>query len=157
MQPIADEAKANIVLDMLTSESSESARAKSMGAAIGRVFDGEERVCSPGSAHCKRTCRVGSPVVSTETTRRKRKLRHSSGLKLEADSAASDIDGDLAIVDLEDDIESCGGTRAGRHALDGEEEEEDKDVPSLVRRNRRSKASNDVPIQALSGWLASKG
>ena len=63
----------------------------------------------------------------------------------------------VQIVDLEDDIESCGGTRAGRHALEGEEEEEDKDVPSLVRRNRRSKASNDVPIQALSGWLASKG
>jgi hypothetical protein len=30
------------------------------------------------------------------------------------------------------------------------EEEDEEDVPPLVRRNRRSKANNDVPIQALS-------
>jgi hypothetical protein len=78
------------------------------------VFGGEERVCSPGSACCKRTRREGSPVVSTETKRRKRKLRHSSGLELEANFAAPDLGGDPASVDLEDDIESCGGIRSGR-------------------------------------------
>jgi hypothetical protein len=52
--------------------------------------------------------------VSTETKRRKRKLQHSSGLELEANSAAPDLGGDPASVDLEDDIESCGGIRSGR-------------------------------------------
>jgi hypothetical protein len=76
---------------------------------------GENRICSPGSAHRKRTHRVGSPTVSTEMKRRKRKLWRSSGLELEADSTAPDLGDDPASVDLEDDIESCGSTRAGRY------------------------------------------
>jgi hypothetical protein len=51
--------------------------------------------------------------VSAETKRRKIKLRHSSGLELEADFAVLDLGGDPASADLEDDIESCGGIRAG--------------------------------------------
>jgi hypothetical protein len=47
--------------------------------------------------------------------RRKRKLWRSSGLELEADSTAPDLGDDPASVDLEDDIESCGSTRAGRY------------------------------------------
>jgi hypothetical protein len=88
--------------------------------------------------------------VSTKTKRRKGKLRCSSELELEAGSTASDLDDDPASIDLEDDIESCGGTRASRYVL----EEEEEDVPSLVRRNRRSKANNIVPVQALSGLVS---
>jgi hypothetical protein len=159
MQTIADEAEANVVLSMLAGESSESIHAESVSAATGRVFSGEERVCSPGSARRKRTRRAGSPFVSTGMKRRKRKLWHSSGLELEADSAAPDLGGDPASADLEDDIESCGGIRAGRHVSEEEEveEEDGEDVPPLVCRNRRSKASNDVPIQALSGLVSLHG
>jgi hypothetical protein len=90
--------------------------------------------------------------VSTETKRRKRKLQRSSGLELEADSMALDLSDDMASIDLEDDIESCGGARASRYVSEVEEDEED--VPSLVHRNRRSKASNDIPDQALSGLVS---
>jgi hypothetical protein len=83
--------------------------------------------------------------MSVEGKKRKRKLWHSSGLELGADSATPDLGGDPAGADLEDDIESCGGTRAGGRVSD-EEEEDEEEVPPLVRKNRRSKASNDVPI-----------
>jgi hypothetical protein len=80
-----------------------------------------------------------------------RKLWHSFGLELEVDSAALDLGGDSASADLEDDIESCGGIRAGGHVSEEEEVDEgEEDVPPLVRRNHCSKASNNVPIQALS-------
>jgi hypothetical protein len=94
--------------------------------------------------------------MSTETKRRKRKLRHSSGLELEADSNAPDLGGDPTSVDLEDDTESCGGTRASRFVSE-EEDKEEEDVPSLVRRNHRIKASNDVPVQALLGLVCLQG
>ena len=68
------------------------------------------------------------------------------------DSAAPDLGGDPAGADLEDDIESCGGTRVGGRVSD-EEEEDEEEVPPLVRKNRRSKTNNDVPIQALSGLV----
>jgi hypothetical protein len=55
MQTIANEAEANTVLSMLANESSESVRADSASDATGCVFDGEDRVCSPGSARRKRT------------------------------------------------------------------------------------------------------
>jgi hypothetical protein len=87
--------------------------------------------------------------------RRKRKLQHSSDLELEANYAAPDLGGDPASADLEDDIESCGGIRAGGRVSEEEEVEEDEeDVPPLVHRNCRSKASNDVPIKALSGLVS---
>jgi hypothetical protein len=112
---------------------------------------GEKRIYSPGSARRKRTHRVSSSAMSTETKRRKRKLRRSSGLELEVDSAAPDLGGDAANVNLEDDVESCGGARVSRCVS---EEEDEEDVPSLVHRNRRSNASNDVPDQALSGLVS---
>jgi hypothetical protein len=90
--------------------------------------------------------------VSAEGKKRKRKLRRSSDLELGADSAALDLGGDPASANLEDDIESCGGTRVGGRVSD-EEEEDEEEVPPLVRKNRRSKTSNDVPIQALSGLV----
>jgi hypothetical protein len=118
---------------------------------------GEKRIYSPGSARRKRTRQVSSPAMSTETKRRKRKLRRSSGLELEVDSAAPDLGGDATNVDLEDDVESCGGARVSRCVSEEEEEEDEEDVPSLVHRNRRSKANNDVPDQALSGLVSLQG
>ena len=85
--------------------------------------------------------------MSAEGKKRKRKLWRSFGLELGADSAAPDLGGDPTSVNLEDDIESYGGTRAGGRVSDEEEEDEDEEeVPPLVRKNRRSKTSNDVPI-----------
>jgi hypothetical protein len=98
---------------------------------------------------------VSSPVVSTETTRRKRKLQRSSRLELEADSAALDLGDDTANADLEDDVESWGGARVSRYVL--EEEEDEEDVPSLVHRSSRNKASNDDTNQALSGLVSLQG
>jgi hypothetical protein len=151
-QSIANDAEVNTVLNVLVGESSRSARVESVDAVIGRVCDGQKRICSPGSARRKRTRWVGSLAMSTETKRRKRKLWRSSGLELEADSTSPDLGNDVANVDLEDDVESCGGTRVSRYVL--EEEEDEEDVPSLVHRNRRSKASNDVPDQAVLGLVS---
>ena len=64
---------------------------------------------------------------------------------------AIDLGGDPASADLEDDIESCGGIRAGGRV--SKEEEYEEEIPPIVRKNRHSKASNDVPIQALSGLV----
>jgi hypothetical protein len=91
--------------------------------------------------------------VSIETKRRKRKLRHSSGLELEVDSAAPDLGGDRRVSISKMTL------RASRRVSGEEEveEEDEEDVPPLVCRNRRSKASNDVPIQALSGLVSLRG
>jgi hypothetical protein len=50
MQSVADDAKVNVVLNVLAGESSRFARAKLADAIIGRVCDGEKRICSPSSA-----------------------------------------------------------------------------------------------------------
>jgi hypothetical protein len=92
--------------------------------------------------------------MSTETKRRKRKLRRSSGLELEADSVAPDLGDDAANVNLEDDVESCAGARVSRYVS---EEEDEEDVPSLVHRNHRSNANNDVTNQALSVLVSLQG
>jgi hypothetical protein len=113
------------------------------------LCDGEKRICNPGSARHKQTCWVSSLVVSAETKRR-RKLWCLSGLELEADSAAPNLGDDAANLNLEDDVESWGGARASRYVS----EEEEEDVPPLVRINHRSKASNDVPGPALSGLVS---
>jgi hypothetical protein len=147
MQAIANEAKVNVVLSMLAGESFESIHTESASAATGRAFDRDEGACSPGGVHCKRTRRAVYSAMSAEGKRRKRKLQHSSGFELGADSTAPDLGGDPAGADFKDDIESCGGTRAGGRVSDEEEEDEDEEeVPPLVRKNRRSKTSNDVPI-----------
>ena len=151
MKPIADDAEMNAVLSALAGELSGSARAKSADAVLGHLCDGEKRICSPGSARHKRACRVSSSAMSTETKRRKRKLRRSSDLELEADFTAPDLGDDAANVDLEDDVESCGGARVSRYVS------EEEDVPSLVRRNHRSKVNNNVPVQALLGMVSLQG
>jgi hypothetical protein len=154
MQFVANDAETNAVLSALAGESSGSVRTESVDAVLQRLCDGEKGICSLGSAR-KRTRQVGSPVVLSETKRRRRKLRRLSGLELEADSTAPNPGDDAVNADLEDDMENWGGVRTSRYV--SEEEEDEEDVPSLVHRNRRSKASNDVPDQALSGLVSLQG
>jgi|UniRef100_A0A804LZ13 hypothetical protein len=149
MQATADEAEMNAVLRMLAGKSSKSAHTESASVAAGRAFGGDEGACSPGGARRKRLCRTCYLAVSAEGKKRKRRLRRSSGLELGADSAALVLVGDPTSANLEDDIESCGGTRVGGRVSDMDEEDEEE-VHPLVRKNRRSKNSNDVSIQALS-------
>ena len=100
MQSVADDAETNIVLSALAGESSGSILAKSTDAVLGLLCDGEKIICSLGSACRKRTRGVSSSAVSTEAKRRRRKLRCSSGLELEADSAAPNLGDDVANADL---------------------------------------------------------
>jgi hypothetical protein len=148
MQTIADEAEVNAVLNMLASESSESARTELVSAATGCVFSEDEGACSPRGARCKRLCRSSHPVVSTEGKKRKRRLWHSSGLELGANSTTPVLVGGLASGNLEDDIEICGGTRVGGSVFD-EDKEDEEEVSPLIPKNCHSKNSDNVPIQAL--------
>jgi hypothetical protein len=126
MQATADEAEVNVVLSMLAGESSEFARTELASAAAGCAFNGDEGACSPRGARRKRSCQTSYPAMSAKGKKRKRKLRRSSGLELGADSAAPNLGGDPASANLEDDIESCGGTRSGGRVSyeEGEDEEE---------------------------------
>jgi hypothetical protein len=142
------------VLSALARESSRYVQAESADVVLGRLCNGEKRICSPGSARRKRTSRVGSSAVSTEIKRRRRKLRRLYDLELEANSTTPNLGDDVVNVDLEDDVESWGGVSASRYVL---KEEDQEDVPSFVHRNRRSKASNDVPDQALLGLVSLQG
>jgi hypothetical protein len=152
MQTTTDEAEMNVVLSMLAGELSESARTESANAAAGYAFGEDEGAWSPGGARCRRLCRTGYLVVSAEGKKRKRRLRRSSGLELGADSTAPVLGGGPTSANLEDDIESCGGTRvSGR--VSNKDEEDEEEVSPLIRKNCRSKNSDDVPIQALSGLV----
>jgi hypothetical protein len=82
MQAIANEAEVNDVLSMLDGESSESAHTESASAATGRAFGEDEGACNPDGVCCKRTHRAVYSAVSAKGKRRKRKLRHSSGLEM---------------------------------------------------------------------------
>jgi hypothetical protein len=135
----------NAILSMLAGESSKSARIKSASAAAGRAFGEDEGACSPGGARRKRLCQMGYPAMSAEGKNRERRLQHSSGLELGADSTAPVLYSGPASTNLEDDIESCGGTRVGRCVSD-EDEEDEEEVSPLIRKNCRSKNSDDVPI-----------
>jgi hypothetical protein len=117
----------NVVLNMLAGESSESACTESVSAATGRVFSEDEGACSPGVARRKRLCRTGHSAVSAEgKKRKKRRLHRSSGLELGANSMAPVPIGGPTSANLEDDIESRGGTRvSGRVFDEGEEDEEE--------------------------------
>jgi hypothetical protein len=90
--------------------------------------------------------------MSAEGKKIKRRLRRSSGLELGVDSTAPVLIGGSASTNLEDDIESCGGTRVGGRVFD-EVEEDEEEVSPLIRKNCRSKNSDDVPIQALLGLV----
>jgi hypothetical protein len=148
----ADEAEANVVPSMLAGESFESTRIESVGTAARRVFNEDEGAYSPEGVCRKRLCRTGHPIVSAEGKKRKRRLRRSSGLELGADSIALVLGGGPTCANLKVDIESCGGTRVGRHVSD-EDEEDEEEVSPLIRKNCRSRNSDNVPIQALSGLV----
>jgi hypothetical protein len=47
-------------------------------------------------------------------------------------------------ADLEDVVEGCGGTRAGRYVVEEEDDDEEEEVLPLVRRERHSKAGGDI-------------
>jgi hypothetical protein len=143
MQATADEAEMNVVLSMLASESSESAHTESASVAAGRAFGEDEGACSPGGARQKRLYQIGYSVVSAEGKKRKIRLQHLSELELGADSAALVLGANPASANLEDDIESYGGTRIGGCVCD-EDEEDEEEIPPLVRKSRRSKTNNDV-------------
>jgi hypothetical protein len=91
----------------------------------------------------------GLPSRVCRGEEKKGRLRHLSGLELGADFTALVLGGGPASANLEDDIESCGGTRVGGHVSDEDEEE----VFPLIRKNCRSKNNDDVSIQALSGLV----
>jgi hypothetical protein len=152
MQTTADEAEIKVILSMLAGESSESTRTELVSAAARHVFGEDEGACIPGGVRRKRLCRTGHPAVSTEGKKRKRRLQRSSGLELRADSIAPVLDGGPASANLEDDIESYGSTRAGGRVSDKDEEDEEE-VSPLICKNCRSKNSDDVAIQALSGMV----
>jgi hypothetical protein len=149
MQKTADETEVNVVLSMLAGESSESTRTESVSAAAGPVSGEDEGACYPGGVRRKWLCRTGHPAVSAEGEKRKRRLWHSSGLELGVDSFAPVLDGGLVSSNLEDDIESCGGTKVGKHVSDEDEEV----VSPLLRKNCRSRNNDDVPIHSLSGLV----
>jgi hypothetical protein len=56
MQAISNDTEMNAVLSALAGESFGSAQAESENSVPGRSCDGEEGICSPGSAHRKRMC-----------------------------------------------------------------------------------------------------
>ena len=59
----------------------------------------------------------------------------------------------MASANLEDDIESRGGTRVGGRVFDDDEEDEEEGSP-LIRKNCRSRNNDNVLIQALSGLVS---
>jgi hypothetical protein len=124
MQTTAHEAEVNAVLRMLASESSDSARTESVTIATGHGLGEDEGVQSPTSVHHKRLCRMSHPAAPTKGKKRKKRLRRSSGLELDADPTTSVLGGGPASANLEDDIEDCDGVRVGGRVLDEDEEEE---------------------------------
>ena len=53
---------------------------------------------------------------------------------------------------MEDVVEGCGGTRAGRYVVEDDDDEEEEVLP-LVRRERRSKAGGDIQSLAPLGLV----
>jgi hypothetical protein len=88
-----DEAEVDDVLSMLAGESSDSACTESMTIAIGQGLGEDEGVQSPESVLRKRSRRMSHPVTHAEGKKRKKRLRRSSGLELDADPTTSILDG----------------------------------------------------------------
>jgi hypothetical protein len=126
MPTIADEAEVNDVLSMLAGESSDSACTKSVTVATGHGLGADEGVQSPGSVRRKWLRRTSHPAAPAEGKKRKKRLRRSLGLELDADPTTSVLDGGLASANLEDDIEGCDHVRVGGRVLDEDEEEEEE-------------------------------
>jgi hypothetical protein len=72
------------------------------------------------------------------------------------DSAAPDLGGDPAGADLEDDIESCGGTRASGRVSD-EEGEDEEEVPLWFARIVIAKLAMMSQFRLCQGWLIFRG
>jgi hypothetical protein len=148
MPTTADEAEVNTVLSMLAGESSDSTRTESVTTTAGHGSGEDEGVQSPGSVRRKRLRRASHPASLAEGKRRKKRLRWSSGLELDADPATSILGGGSTSANLEDDIKGCDGVRVGGRVLDDDEEEEEEIAP-LIRKNSRNYSGSDIPMQAL--------
>jgi hypothetical protein len=153
MPTTADEAEVNAVLSMLAGELSDSAHTESVTIATGHGIGEDEGVQSPGSVHHKRLCRTSHPATPAEGNKRKKRLRWSSDLELDADPTTSVLGGGPASANLEDNIKDCDGVRVGGRVLDEDEEKEEEVVP-LIRKNNRNHSSSDIPMQALSGLVS---
>jgi hypothetical protein len=153
MPTTADETEVNDVLCMLAGESPDSTHTESVTVATGHGLGEDEGVQSPESVRRKRPRRMSHVVAPAEGKKRKKRLRRSSGLELDADPTASVLSGGPASTNLEDDIRDCDGVRVGDRVLNEDEEE---DVP-LIRKNSRSYSSSDIPMQALSGLVSLQG
>jgi hypothetical protein len=94
--------------------------------------------------------------VSVKEKDKKRKLRRSSSLELGVNSVAPDHGGDPASADLEDDIESCGGIRAGG-SVSEEEEEDAEEVPLWFARIVVAKPATMPQFRLCQGWLMLRG
>jgi hypothetical protein len=86
---------------------------------------------------------MSHPATPAEGKKRKKRLRRSSGLELDADPTTSVLSGGPASTNLEDDIGGCDGVRVSGRVLDEDEEEEG--VP-LIRKNSRNSRSSDIPM-----------
>jgi hypothetical protein len=87
--------------------------------------------------------------------KKRRRLWCSSSLELETVPPSSNLGGNTADADLEDVVESCGGTKASRYVMEEEEEDDDEEeVLPLVHRDRHSKAGNDIPDLTPSGLVS---
>jgi hypothetical protein len=148
MPTSADEAEVNVVLCMLVGESSNSTHTESMTVATAHGLGEDEGVQSPGSVRRKRSCQTSHLVVPAEGKKRRKRLRRSSGLELDADPTTSLLGGGPASTNLEDNIGRCDDVRVGGRVLDEDEEEQEEEVP-LVRKNSRSSRSCDIPMQAF--------
>jgi hypothetical protein len=131
MQVATDDSEIDSILGMLTGESSESAWIESGSGAPGQS-DARKKVSSPEGARHKRACQADFQGKSVEVKRKKRRLRHSSGLELVTAPVAPNPGDNTVDADMEDVVEGCGGTRAGRYVV---EEDDDEVLPWFVRNN----------------------
>jgi hypothetical protein len=127
-----------------------------MTIAIGQGLGEDEGVQSPESVCRKRSRWMSHPAAHAEGKKRKKRLRRSSGLELDADPTTSILGGGPTSTNLEDDIGGYDGVRVGGRVLDEDEEEEEEEIP-LIRKNSHSSRSSDILMQALSGLVSLQG
>jgi hypothetical protein len=155
MPSITDDAEMNVVLSLLTGESSGSARAEPTTVAIEQDFGEDEEIQKPEGACRKRSRRVNHPAAPAEEKKKKRRLRRMSCLEQDAGPSTLFLgDGPESTI-LKDNVEGCDDVRVAGDALD-EDEEEEEEIP-LIRKNRRRNRGNDIPMQALSTLVSLQG
>jgi hypothetical protein len=81
MPTCTDDAEMNVVLSMLTRESSDSAHTEPMEIAIGQNLGEDEEIRKPEGARRKRSCLANHPVVPDKERKKKRRLRRLSFLE----------------------------------------------------------------------------